>query len=160
MVERAAYSGFVQLEIRDPVAQQAADAAGAQQGRIDRARRAAEGQGVSAVRIGDDRGQGLIQSDAAARQGVGDHVDGAQVAQVVEGGAVQQLQHQVGEDRQKLDADFIMVTNEVGMGLVPDNRLGRLYRDLLGKANQMLASHATEVYLMIACLPVQVKGKI
>ena len=59
----------------------------------------------------------------------------------------------------RLDASFIIVSNEVGMGLVPDSKLGRIYRDLLGKANQMLASHATEVYLMVACLPVQVKGK-
>ena len=59
----------------------------------------------------------------------------------------------------RLDASFIIVSNEVGMGLVPDNRLGRIYRDLLGKANQLLAQHATEVYLMVACLPVQVKGK-
>jgi adenosylcobinamide kinase / adenosylcobinamide-phosphate guanylyltransferase len=59
----------------------------------------------------------------------------------------------------KLDASFIMVSNEVGMGLVPENKLGRIYRDMLGKANQLLASHATEVYLMVACLPVQVKGQ-
>ena len=60
-------------------------------------------------------------------------------------------------DRQ--DASFVIVSNEVGMGLVPENKLGRIYRDLLGKANQLLASHATEVYLMVACLPVQVKGQ-
>jgi adenosylcobinamide kinase/adenosylcobinamide-phosphate guanylyltransferase len=57
----------------------------------------------------------------------------------------------------RLDASFIIVSNEVGMGLVPDNKLGRIYRDLLGKTNQLLAGHATEVYLMVACLPVQVK---
>jgi adenosylcobinamide kinase / adenosylcobinamide-phosphate guanylyltransferase len=56
-----------------------------------------------------------------------------------------------------LDASFVIVSNEVGMGLVPENKLGRIYRDLLGKANQLLAGHATEVYLMVACLPVQVK---
>jgi len=61
------------------------------------------------------------------------------------------------ESMDKLDASFIIVSNEVGMGLVPDNKLGRIYRDLLGKANQLLAAHATEVYLMLACLPVQVK---
>jgi adenosylcobinamide kinase/adenosylcobinamide-phosphate guanylyltransferase len=59
----------------------------------------------------------------------------------------------------KLDASFVIVSNEVGMGLVPDNKLGRIYRDLLGKANQLLASRATEVYLMVACLPVMVKGQ-
>ena len=56
-----------------------------------------------------------------------------------------------------INASFIMVTNEVGTGLVPDNQLGRLYRDLLGKANQMLAQVADEVYLMVAGLPVPIK---
>jgi adenosylcobinamide kinase/adenosylcobinamide-phosphate guanylyltransferase len=60
----------------------------------------------------------------------------------------------------RLDASFIIVSNEVGMGLVPETKLGRIYRDLLGKANQLLASHATEVYLMVACLPVRVKGQV
>jgi len=59
----------------------------------------------------------------------------------------------------KLAASFVIVSNEVGMGLVPETRLGRIYRDLLGKANQLLASRATEVYLMVACLPVRVKGQ-
>jgi adenosylcobinamide kinase/adenosylcobinamide-phosphate guanylyltransferase len=59
----------------------------------------------------------------------------------------------------RLDASFVIVSNEVGMGLVPETKLGRIYRDLLGKANQMLAIHATEVYLMVACLPVRVKGQ-
>ena len=56
-----------------------------------------------------------------------------------------------------IDANFIIVTNEVGMGLVPTNRVGRLYRDLLGKANQILAEQADEIYLMIAGLPVPIK---
>ena len=57
----------------------------------------------------------------------------------------------------RVDASFIIVTNEVGMGLVPDNKVGRLYRDLLGKANQRLAQHADEVYLMAAGLPLKIK---
>ncbi len=52
---------------------------------------------------------------------------------------------------------FIIVTNEVGTGLVPANKIGRLYRDLLGKANQLLAKQADEVYLMVAGLPVPIK---
>lgn len=55
------------------------------------------------------------------------------------------------------DASFIMVTNEVGTGLVPANKVGRLYRDLLGLANQKLAARADEVYLMVAGLPVLIK---
>ncbi len=55
------------------------------------------------------------------------------------------------------DASFIIVTNEVGMGLVPANKVGRLYRDLLGKANQLLAEQADEVYLIATGLPVRIK---
>ena len=57
----------------------------------------------------------------------------------------------------RLDASFILVTNEVGMGLVPANPIDRLYRDLLGKANRLLAERVDEVYLMVAGLPLQVK---
>ncbi len=56
-------------------------------------------------------------------------------------------------------ADFIIVTNEVGLGIVPGDKVSRLYRDLLGKANQMLAKHVDEVYLMVSGIPVAVKQK-
>ena len=55
------------------------------------------------------------------------------------------------------ESNYILVSNEVGGGLVPDNVLGRLYRDLLGKANQLLANAADEVYLMVAGIPIKVK---
>jgi adenosylcobinamide kinase/adenosylcobinamide-phosphate guanylyltransferase len=55
-------------------------------------------------------------------------------------------------------AIYIVVSNEVGLGLVPDNPLGRLYRDLLGRANQSLAARAEAVYFMVAGLPVDVKA--
>jgi adenosylcobinamide kinase / adenosylcobinamide-phosphate guanylyltransferase len=54
-------------------------------------------------------------------------------------------------------ARFIIVTNEVGLGIVPADRVSRLYRDLLGKANQMLAEYADEVILMVAGMPVFLK---
>jgi len=57
----------------------------------------------------------------------------------------------------KLEATFIMVTNEVGLGVVPDNELGRRYRDYLGRANQILTQHADEVYLMVAGIPMRLK---
>lgn len=57
------------------------------------------------------------------------------------------------------NAIFIVVSNEVGMGLVPSHRLGRTYRDLLGKANQLLAKQADDVYLMVAGIPWQLKAK-
>lgn len=51
----------------------------------------------------------------------------------------------------------IIVSSEVGLGLVPDNRLGRIYRDILGWTNQAVAATADGVYLMVAGLPVDVK---
>jgi len=52
---------------------------------------------------------------------------------------------------------FIVVSNEVGLGLVPENKLGRVYRDLLGRANQFLAQRADEVYFMVSGIPVKIK---
>jgi adenosylcobinamide kinase / adenosylcobinamide-phosphate guanylyltransferase len=57
----------------------------------------------------------------------------------------------------KSRADFIIVTNEVGLGIVPGDRVSRLYRDLLGKANQTLAASVDEVYFMVAGIPIPVK---
>ncbi len=57
----------------------------------------------------------------------------------------------------RVNARFIIVTNEVGLGLVPPNRLGRLYRDFLGRANQMLAQRVAEVYLLTAGIPLRIK---
>jgi adenosylcobinamide kinase/adenosylcobinamide-phosphate guanylyltransferase len=57
----------------------------------------------------------------------------------------------------ELKATLILITNEVGLGLVPDNELGRSYRDCLGRINQILAQHADEVYLMVAGIPIRLK---
>ncbi len=53
--------------------------------------------------------------------------------------------------------DLIMVSNEVGQSLVPTYRLGRLFRDVVGRANQLLAGVAEQVYLLYAGLPVEIK---
>jgi adenosylcobinamide kinase/adenosylcobinamide-phosphate guanylyltransferase len=55
-------------------------------------------------------------------------------------------------------ADWIVVSNEVGLGLVPPYPLGRIYRDLLGIANQRLAAEADEVYMLMAGIPVPIHG--
>ena len=57
----------------------------------------------------------------------------------------------------KSNAHFIIVTNEVGEGIVPANRLSRVYRDVLGKLNQKVAREADTVYLMVAGIPLAVK---
>lgn len=51
----------------------------------------------------------------------------------------------------------ILVSNEVGMGIVPENALARLYRDMAGKANQLLAVAADEVHMVISGIPLRLK---
>lgn len=57
----------------------------------------------------------------------------------------------------QLAVPLIVVSNEVGLGIVPPSVLGRLYRDVLGRANQQLAAQADQVFLMVAGLPMVVK---
>src|SRR5260370_22679548 len=52
---------------------------------------------------------------------------------------------------------FILVSNEVGMGIVPAYPLGRIYRDVLGRVNARLAQEADAALLMVAGLPIEVK---
>ncbi len=53
---------------------------------------------------------------------------------------------------------IIVVSNEVGGGIVPDNELGRRFRDIIGLANQIMAKSAHEVYLIVSGMPVKLKG--
>ena len=55
------------------------------------------------------------------------------------------------------DATYIIVSGEVGMGIVPEHPLGRIFRDYLGLANQRLAAKADRVVLMVAGIAVDVK---
>jgi adenosylcobinamide kinase/adenosylcobinamide-phosphate guanylyltransferase len=59
----------------------------------------------------------------------------------------------------RCQADFVIVTNEVGLGIIPGDIVSRLYRDLLGKANRLLAAKVDEVCFMVAGIPLVVKGK-
>ena len=56
-----------------------------------------------------------------------------------------------------LKTPLILVSNEVGMGIVPDNTLARTFRDLAGEANEILARAADEVYVMFSGLPLKLK---
>lgn len=58
----------------------------------------------------------------------------------------------------KIETKIIVVTNEVGLGIIPENRLSRVYRDIVGKANQIVAKYADEVYFVVSGIPMKLKG--
>ena len=57
-----------------------------------------------------------------------------------------------------LKAKVVFVSNEVGLGIVPDNRMAREFRDHAGRLHQMIAAKAAEVYFVAAGLPLKMKG--
>jgi adenosylcobinamide kinase/adenosylcobinamide-phosphate guanylyltransferase len=59
--------------------------------------------------------------------------------------------------RQAQRGDVIAVTNEVGSGLVPQDIVGRRFRDLQGFVNQQIARAADTVYLLVSGIPVRIK---
>lgn len=58
-----------------------------------------------------------------------------------------------------INLEIITISNEVGLGLVPEYPIGRRYRDLLGKINQIFAKYANKVFFMIAGIPLEVKNE-
>lgn len=61
------------------------------------------------------------------------------------------------EKAKKTGADIIIVSNEVGTGIVPEYKLGRIFRDIAGRVHQLLAAEADEVYFMTAGLAQKLK---
>lgn len=64
---------------------------------------------------------------------------------------------QEASDLINLEANVILVSNEVGMGIVPEHPLGRHFRDVLGRLNQAAAAACGEVYLLVAGLSIRLK---
>jgi adenosylcobinamide kinase/adenosylcobinamide-phosphate guanylyltransferase len=60
--------------------------------------------------------------------------------------------------QQRAGNDLLVVSNEVGLGIVPADPLSRLYRDVLGRANQTVAAAATRVYLVVAGLALELRS--
>jgi adenosylcobinamide kinase/adenosylcobinamide-phosphate guanylyltransferase len=54
--------------------------------------------------------------------------------------------------------EWLVISNEIGLGLVPPYQMGRVYRDALGWANQRVAKEAERVLFMVAGIPMTVKG--
>jgi adenosylcobinamide kinase/adenosylcobinamide-phosphate guanylyltransferase len=57
----------------------------------------------------------------------------------------------------KTKAKSIIVSNEVGLGIVPNNKLGRDYRDITGRINQLVAEKSNEVFFLVSGIPWRIK---
>ena len=66
---------------------------------------------------------------------------------------------EMAETAAAVAAKAIVISNELGMGIVPDNRLARRFRDVAGRANQMMAEAADVVYFCVSGIPMQIKSR-
>ena len=66
--------------------------------------------------------------------------------------------HRLVEVYEQSSATWIVVSNEVGLSVVPPTRLGAVYRDALGRVNQAVAARADKVYFMVAGLALEMKS--
>ena len=73
-----------------------------------------------------------------------------------ENAALQEM-HSLAKAVKKNGATVIIVTDEVGSGIVPDNAVSRAFRDVLGSMNSVLAAEADQVYLSVAGLTIELK---
>jgi adenosylcobinamide kinase/adenosylcobinamide-phosphate guanylyltransferase len=55
------------------------------------------------------------------------------------------------------DKNVVIVTNEIGMGIVPNNVLSRVFRDIAGRVNQYIAKRADRVYFLVSGIPMEIK---
>ena len=58
---------------------------------------------------------------------------------------------------EKIKATSIVISNEVGLGIVPDTKLGRDFRDIAGKVNQIIAKNSDQVFFMVSGIPWRIK---
>jgi len=79
-----------------------------------------------------------------------------ETAEGVEEDIVAEIDRFIGAAR-SFPGAVIVVSNELGMGLVPPYPLGRYFRDFVGRANQRVAEAADEVYFMVAGIPLRIK---
>jgi adenosylcobinamide kinase/adenosylcobinamide-phosphate guanylyltransferase len=111
---------------------------------------AAERDGRAALAAGES---GL--ADASARAETAASTD---AAALTEGDIAGLCQEVVAAARER-GGTAVFVTNEVGLGIIPDNPAARLYRDLLGRCNQVMAVAADTVVFMVSGLPLMLKGR-
>ncbi|MCL5674901.1 MAG: bifunctional adenosylcobinamide kinase/adenosylcobinamide-phosphate guanylyltransferase [Candidatus Omnitrophica bacterium] len=67
--------------------------------------------------------------------------------------------NKIMESAKKINSSVIIVSTEVGSGIVPTNKIAREFRDIMGRVHQTIAKKSDEVYLMTAGIPVKIKNK-
>ncbi|HBR03230.1 MAG TPA: bifunctional adenosylcobinamide kinase/adenosylcobinamide-phosphate guanylyltransferase [Ruminiclostridium sp.] len=65
--------------------------------------------------------------------------------------------YELAEAVKKIEGNLVMVTNEVGYSIVPENNIARIFRDVAGRVNQRTAELCTEVYLVACGIPLRLK---
>ncbi len=90
----------------------------------------------------------LLLREAGAAETLSPAQEGAVLAQVAD----------VLAACRETSAACLLVSNEVGLGVVPPYPLGRAYRDLLGRVNQRVAAACDEAYLLVAGIPIDLKA--
>ncbi|MDK2868535.1 MAG: adenosylcobinamide kinase / adenosylcobinamide-phosphate guanylyltransferase [Clostridiales bacterium] len=78
--------------------------------------------------------------------------------------SVNSLESEIAKEVEKLlnvcrenDKQLVIVSNEVGLGLVPSYRMGNFFRDIQGRINQLLAREADEVHFVVSGIPLKIK---
>ncbi len=71
--------------------------------------------------------------------------------------SIKRRMEELAKHIKKIDSTIIAVSNEVGLGIVPGERLSREFRDIAGITNQIMARYADEVYMLTAGIPMRIK---
>ena len=61
------------------------------------------------------------------------------------------------DEAEKSLKTIILVTNEIGSGIVPEYKMSRVFRDIAGRVNQYIASRAQEVHMVVCGIPIKIK---
>jgi adenosylcobinamide kinase/adenosylcobinamide-phosphate guanylyltransferase len=103
-------------------------------------------------------GEGLARCDAAILDCVGGWVTNLILkGKCKEDAVLRKVKLFLDETRKLKKFEMIIVSNETGLGLVPPTKLGREFRDIIGRVNQLVAKEADEVYFMIAGIEMRIQ---
>ena len=86
-------------------------------------------------------------------------IQGQQDANQLEATVLTELETLLGSIKSCEDKTVIFVTNEIGLGIVPDNKLARYFRDIAGRVNRTVATAADKLYLTISGVTIELKSQ-